>query len=317
MLMRGLLSRGVVMIVVLSVAGAVAQVPDRASDPERLIDFEPITPIPAPPPADPRKVMLGDRLFHDPRLSHDGAVACSSCHDMSTNGANSSTIGPGSSASGGMFNTPTVFNAALNFRLNWEGNYRTLEDQGACALSEPGSMAKSIDADIASLAQDNDVVRDFEAAYGHQPDRDSLLDAIATYERSLLTPDSPFDRWLRGDAEALSAEAVSGYTLFKSFGCISCHQGVNVGGNLFEQSGVFHPLASAKPMLLRVPSLRNVAVTPPYFHDGSAPTLQDAVRRMGYAQLDRTMSDEQIDKIVAFLDSLTGLHQGKPLTRAP
>jgi cytochrome c peroxidase len=125
-----------------------------------------------------------------------------------------------------------------------------------------------------------------------------------------LTPGSRFDRWLGGEAAALSPEEQKGYQLFKSIGCISCHQGVNVGGNLFERHGIFHPLASPKPEILRVPSLRNVATTPPYFHDGSAPTLDEAVRKMAEAQLDQTLSDQQIKAIVAFLDTLTGTYRG-------
>src|ERR1700753_4305520 len=119
------------------------------------------------------------------------------------------------------------------------------------------------------------------------------------------------------DAKALSPEAMAGYNLFKSFGCASCHQGVNVGGNLFEQSGIFHPLASPQPQVFRVPSLRNVAVTAPYFHDGSAATLPEAVRRMGYAQLDRKLSDDQIALIVQFLQSLTGVYRGRALSPSP
>jgi cytochrome c peroxidase len=160
-------------------------------------------------------------------------------------------------------------------------------------------------------------MRQFREAYGHGPDRASLLDAIASYERTALTPGSRFDRWLTGDAAALSAEEQNGYQLFKSLGCVSCHQGVNVGGNLFERHGIFHPLASPKPEILRVPSLRNVATTPPYFHDGSAPTLPDAVRKMAFAQLDTTLSDEQTDLIVAFLKTLTGTYRGLPVVAAP
>jgi len=153
-------------------------------------------------------------------------------------------------------------------------------------------------------------------AYSHEPDRASLLDAIATYERSLLTPGSRFDRWLGGDTAALSAEEQDGYQLFKSLGCVSCHQGVNIGGNLFERHGIFHPLASPKPEILRVPSLRNVATTPPYFHDGSALTLHEAVRQMATAQLDQTLSDQQIEAIVAFLQTLTGTYRGAPVVAA-
>jgi cytochrome c peroxidase len=167
------------------------------------------------------------------------------------------------------------------------------------------------------LSADPELVRQFEWAYGRGPDRASVLDAIATYERSLLTPGSRFDRWLSGDPAALSAEEQDGYQLFKSLGCVSCHQGVNIGGNLFERHGIFHPLASPKPEILRVPSLRNVATTPPYFHDGSAPTLRKAVRRMAFAQLDETLSDQEIDAIVAFLNTLTGAYRGVPVTAPP
>jgi cytochrome c peroxidase len=156
----------------------------------------------------------------------------------------------------------------------------------------------------------------FDEAYGHGPDRANLLDAIATYERSLVTPGSRFDRWLQGDATALSAKELRGYQLFKSLGCVSCHQGVNIGGNLFERHGIFHPLASPKPEILRVPSLRNVAVMAPYFHDGSAKTLHEAIREMAFAQLDDTLTEQQIDTIEAFLRTLTGTYRGVPVRAA-
>src|SRR6185369_14283459 len=152
--------------------------------------------------------------------------------------------------------------------------------------------------------------------YGRRPDADNIVDAIATFERTLLTPDSRFDRWLKGDANALSPLETNGYRLFKSLGCAACHQGVNVGGNLFQKHGIFHPLAAPSPEVLRVPSLRNVATTAPYFHDGSARTLHEAVRSMGHAQLDLALSDGDVDDIVAFLGSLTGTYQGRPVTTA-
>jgi cytochrome c peroxidase len=212
--------------------------------------------------------------------------------------------------------TLTVFNAALSFRLNWEGNFRTLEAQAESSLENPPNMATSVDEVLTKLNADPEVANQFEAAYGHAPDRASLLDAIATFERSLLTPGSRFDRWLEGDASALTEEELSGYQLFRSFGCISCHQGVNVGGNLYQRHGVFHPLGSQRPELLRVPSLRNVATLAPYFHDGSAPTLDDAVRKMALAQLDRTMSDQQVAAIAAFLKTLTGNFRDAPVMAA-
>lgn len=277
-------------------------------------DQEPITPIPQPPAADPRKLALGERLFEDRRLSRDGTRACSFCHDTRTNGADGNRRDLALDGSELPFNTGTIFNAALSFRLGWAGNFRILEAEAEATLENPAIMGTRVDDVVRRLSADRGVAHQFDEAYGHGPDRESLLDAIATYERSLVTPGSRFDRWLGGDAAALSSEERNGYRLFKTLGCISCHQGANVGGNLFERHGIFHPLASPKPEILRVPSLRNVATTPPYFHDGSAPTLGDAVRRMGRAQLDQTLSDQQIEAIVAFLNTLTGTYRGHPVT---
>jgi cytochrome c peroxidase len=273
--------------------------------------------VPLPPAADPLKLALGERLFADPRLSHDGGLTCASCHDIHSNGADGKKQRVARDGSMLPFNTLTIFNAALSFRLNWEGNFRTLEAQTKSSLENAANLATNANEVLKKLDADPQVVRQFTQAYGHPPDDTSLLDAIATYERSLVTPGSPFDRWLEGDTAALSAEEHKGYQLFKSLGCVSCHQGVNVGGNLFERHGIFHPLAAPKPEILRVPSLRNVATTPPYFHDGSAPTLRKAVRRMAFAQLDETLSDQQIDAIVAFLNTLTGTYRGVPVTAAP
>ena len=297
-------------------AAATAQSPA----PNAGTSLEPITPIPAMPPQDPLRLFLGERLFGDPRLSHDNTHSCSSCHDIRTNGAsaNARDLMPGGQPFS--LNTPTVFNASLNFRLNWEGNFRSLEDHAKYTLSNPAIMASSAEEVVSKLRTDPESVRQFRDAYGREPDVAALLDAIATYERSLVTPGSRFDRWLAGEAAAITPEELSGYQLFKSLGCISCHQGINVGGNLYQRHGIFHPLGSAEPVLVRVPSLRNVAATPPYFHDGSAPTLSDAVRAMGIAQLDRVLTDQQIATIVAFLNTLTGTYRGevvRPATEAP
>jgi cytochrome c peroxidase len=298
-------------------SGVAAQAENfEASDSELPADQEPITPIPPPPVGDPLKLALGERLFEDPRLSHDTRRACSFCHDTRTNGADANRRDKVADGSELLLNTITVFNAALSFRLNWEGNFRGLEAHAEALLESPAIMGSSVDEAVGRLRVDPSVAQQFRDAYGHDPDRSSLLDAIATYERSLLTPGSRFDRWLTGDAAALSAEERRGYRLFKSFGCISCHQGVNVGGNLYQRHGIFHPLASPQPEILRVPSLRNVATTPPYFHDGSAPTLGDAVRKMGAAQLNRALSDEQVEAIVAFLQTLTGTYRGAPVSAA-
>ena len=277
---------------------------------------EPITPIPPSPAAEPLKLALGEQLFQDPVLSHDQTVACVSCHDTRSNGADGLRLAKGADGSRLAFNTPTIFNATLSFRLNWEGNERTLESQAESTLNGGLGLGTNIQEVLARLNSKPDTVWQFIAVYGRDPDRSSLLDALATYERSLVTPGSRFDRWLEGDQEALSADELNGYALFKSFGCDSCHQGVNVGGNLFERQGIFRPLASPEPKILRVPSLRNVATTATYFHDGSAPTLTDAVRRMARAQLDQSLSEPEINAIVAFLDSLTGTYRGAPVKAA-
>jgi cytochrome c peroxidase len=172
-------------------------------------------------------------------------------------------------------------------------------------------MASSAEEAVSKLRRDPGLVRQFRDAYGRDPDGAALLDAIASFERSLVTPGSRFDRWLTGNSGAITAEEFAGYQLFNSLGCISCHQGVNVGGNLFQRHGIFHPLGSPQPEIVRVPSLRNVATTAPYFHDGSAATLAEAVKDMGIAQLDRVLTDQQIATIVAFLSTLTGTYRNQ------
>jgi cytochrome c peroxidase len=178
-------------------------------------------------------------------------------------------------------------------------------------------MGTNIPDVIEKLGADPNMRRQFTAAYGGGPDAGNIADAIVSFERTLVTPGSRFDRWLSGDAGALSSDELEGYRLFKSLGCVSCHQGVNIGGNLFERHGIFHPLASPKPEILRVPSLRNVATTPPYFHDGSSQTLDDAVRKMGLAQLNSTLTDQEVKGIVAYLQALTGKYHGAPIGALP
>jgi cytochrome c peroxidase len=293
--------------------------PSQFSTPEsyETVVGEPITPTPKPPSIDPLKVSLGERLFGEPRLSRDNSRSCSSCHDLGTNGASARRRDTGLDGSELSLNTLTVFNAALSFRFGWEGKIRTLESDTKASLESPRTMGGEISEITKKLDADPEMRGKFIAAYGRAPDDANIVDAIASFERTLVTPDSRFDRWLAGDAAALSAEELDGYRLFKSLGCVSCHQGVNVGGNLFQRHGIFHPLASPDPQILRVPSLRNVATTPPYFHDGSAPTLEDAVRKMGLAQLNATLTDRQVQAIVAYLQTLTGNYRGTPVGTSP
>jgi cytochrome c peroxidase len=298
-----------------------AGLPAHAQAPPLDLDMvpsdEPITPIPTPPSANSSRAKLGERLFQDPRLSHGNVRSCLSCHDIRLNGASGSKPLTALDGTPLRYQSLTVFNAALSFRLSWEGRYRTLEEQAAASLANPRIMGTTMEEVLDKLRKDRGMMSQFEDAFGHGPDAASVLEALATFERSLLTPDSRFDRWLSGDAVALTQQELSGYRLFKSLGCVSCHQGVNVGGNLFERRGIFRPLTTDEPAMLRVPSLRNIAVTPPYFHDGSATTLTDAVRRMSRAQLNSTLTDTQVKEIVAFLGTLTGNYRGRRVEESP
>ncbi len=297
----------------LQLSPAPSQSADQLLESSSTTANEPITPIPEAVAADPLKIALGERLFGDKRLSRDNSHSCSSCHDLRTNGAGRNSHDVGLDGSDLPLNTLTVFNAALSFRFGWEGKFRTLELHTAASLESLRGLGSSTSEVAEKLGADPGMRRQFVAAYGHGPDAGNVLDAITSFERTLITPGSRFDRWLTGDAAALSTDELNGYRLFKSLGCVSCHQGVNIGGNLFQRHGIFHPLASPQPVILRVPSLRNVATTPPYFHDGSAPTLDDAVRKMGLAQLNSTLTDQQVNAIIAYLQTLTGNYRGVPV----
>jgi cytochrome c peroxidase len=293
---------------------------------------EPITPVPRAGPLDADKVRLGELLFHDVRLSRGDVLACASCHRLAEGGDDNRARAPGVSGELLDFNAPTVFNAALSFRLNWRGNFRTLEAQIEAVLLDPDLMNTTWEELLAKLRADQAYRKAFSAAYGSDPAPAHVLDALATFERSLLTPNARFDRYLRGEGDALGAEEEHGYELFKTYGCIACHQGVNVGGNLFQKFGIFYDPFSprgavteadlgrlavtgneADRHVFRVPSLRNVAVTAPYFHDGRAASLEEAVEAMGRSQLGRSLTEQEIDLIATFLRTLTGEYQGRPL----
>ena len=276
---------------------------------------EPISAIVAPA-VDPAKVTLGKVLFHDPRLSGDGKRSCATCHDTLSNGASGVRFNSSPSGEPLQFNTPTVFNATLNFRFNWEGNFSILQDHARSLIRNPDVMGGEMNKVVQILGSDPAIRELAKGAYGATLDENNLVDALATYQRSLVLVDSPFDRWLSGDKNALTEEQVRGYRRFREIGCATCHQGRNVGGNLYQRHGIFHPLASPDPPRVRVPSLRTVYYTPPYFHDGSAETLDQAIRAMGRAQLDVALDDSDVKSIEAFLKSLAGTYEGKTLRNA-
>jgi cytochrome c peroxidase len=293
---------------------------------------EPVTAVPLPAIPEPAKVRLGERLFGDARLSGDGARSCASCHDLERGGGDGRDRPTGADGRPLDFNAPTVFNAALSFRLNWRGNFRSLEEQAEAVLLDARLMGTTWEELLGKLRADPTYRDAFVRAFGGDgPEPWQVLDALAAFQRSLLTPDARFDRWLRGEHGALAPEEERGYRLFKDYGCVACHQGVNVGGNLFQRFGVFaaRPATTEADLgrfavtgeerdrgVFRVPSLRNVAATPPYFHDGGEPSLAGAVRTMVRSQLGRSMTEDEVDLVVRFLRTLTGEYRGRSVAAA-
>lgn len=287
--------------------------------------MEPIKPLPLVSTQDPVRVSIGRRLFQDTRLSANGRVSCATCHDLRNGGADHRARSVGIDGQLTAVNAPSVLNAALNFRQFWNGRAASLEDQVDAVVQNSTEMGSTWTEVVTRISGDPTYHRNFAAAYADGVTRANIESAIATYERTLLTPNSPFDRYLRGDSHAISSEQKAGYLKFKQYGCISCHQGVNVGGNMFQKFGVMgdyfadrgNPTDAdlgrylitrdaADRHVFKVPSLRNVALTAPYFHDGSAATLGEAVDVMFKYQLGRRASAEDRTDIVQFLTSLTG-----------
>jgi cytochrome c peroxidase len=293
---------------------------------------EPISPIAEAEVTDTAKVALGESLFHDHRLSRGDVVACDSCHTLDQAGDDRRERATGIDGRPLDFNTPTIFNAALNSRFNWRGNFRTLQEQNEAVLLDPRVMGTNWDELLAKLRADPTYETQFAAVYRARPERASVLDALAAFQRTLVTPNARFDRYLRGERNAITADEERGYRLFKAYGCAACHQGQNVGGNLFQKFGIFSDPFAARAYVtdadlgrftitrqaidrhvFRVPSLRNVAVSAPYFHDGRTASLAQAVEIMARTQLDRELTKQDVGFIVAFLGTLTGEYRGRSL----
>lgn len=314
----------------LALACVAAQAASDIAHPALLRD-EPITPIPLTTDVDPAHAALGRRLFSDTRLSRDGAHSCASCHALDHGGVdNRQSVMPGTDGKLRR-DTPTVFNVGFNIAFNWDGSGRSLEAVTRELIVSPSRFDNTWPHVLETLSADKSYVAAFKSSYRDGLTIDNTLDALTSYLRALATPNARFDRYLRGDPAALTAAEKHGYGLFKSFGCVACHQGMNVGGNLYQKFGIFRDTSNAPTgqemdpgrmrvthdardyRVFRVPSLRNVQLTPPYFHDGSAATLHDAVRTMAKVQLDRNLSDGDVDAIVQFLCTLTGELDGHPL----
>ena len=296
---------------------------------------EPVRPIAEALSVDARKVLLGKELYHDARLSVDNTVSCASCHDLSMAGVDNKQYSEGVQGQKGGVNAPTTFNAVYNFVQFWDGRATTLADQAAGPPLNPVEMAStSFDEIIAKLEKDKHYKEAFAQIYPDGITQANITDAIEEFEMTLLTPNSPFDKYLRGDSNAISAEAKQGYELFKEYNCATCHVGVNLGGESYELMGLRNHYFADRGLELteedngrykqtqqerdrhrfKVPGLRNVALTWPYYHDGTRATLEEAVRDMGTYQSGVNLTDKEVEEIVAFLNTLTGEYEGKPLT---
>lgn len=300
---------------------------------------EPVRPIPDSIAVDARKVALGEALYHDTRLSGDGTVSCATCHGINTAGVDNKQYSEGIKGQLGGVNAPTSFNACFNFVQFWDGRAATLAEQAGGPPLNPVEMGSaSFDEIAARLSADADFTARFKAVYPEGLNEQTITDAIAEYEKTLVTPNSPFDRYLKGDKQALTAEQVEGYALFKEYNCATCHAGVNMGGLSYELMGKRADYfkdreINAKSGLtdadngrwaqtkverdryrFKTPTLRNVALTWPYYHDGSVPTLDKAIDMMARYQVGREMPAADVQKVQSFLQALTGELKGKPVT---
>jgi cytochrome c peroxidase len=282
---------------------------------------EPIQPLVAVTPKDARLVELGQKLFFDPRLSKSGFISCNSCHNLSMGGTDNLKTSIGHNWQQGPINSPTVLNSSMNLAQFWDGRAPDLKAQAGGPIANPGEMAFTHELAVSELQSIPGYVAEFKTTFGSDKiDIDKVTQAIAAFEETLVTPDSRFDQWLKGDKKALTKDELVGYTLFKDSGCTACHNGPAVGGNSFQKLGVVEPYKTDNPaqgrfavtgndadrFYFKVPMLRNVELTYPYFHDGGAATLKDAVNTMARIQLGKHFTEDENRKVVAFLKTLTG-----------
>jgi len=311
-----------------AVQAAMTETPAELREKAKAI-IQPIEPAKIEHPA---KVDLGRQLFFEPRLSMSGIISCNTCHNLSLGGTDNLKTAIGHKWQPGPVNTPTVFNASLNIAQFWDGRAANLQEQAAGPIQNPIEMSMPHTLAVAVLQSIPGYVDEFKKVYGTEAiTLQEITDAMAEFEKTLVTPNSRFDKWLKGDDKALTATELEGFKLFYDSGCIACHNGPNLGGNSFQKLGVVEPYKSTSPAegraavtkkdedrwYFKVPTLRNVELTYPYFHDGEAATLEDAVTLMGRLQLGRTFTDDELKKIVAFLYTLTGERPQMPLPLLP
>ena len=296
---------------------------------------EPVRPIDLAIDYDAAKAALGFALYHDTRLSVDNTVSCASCHELQNAGVDNHQYSHGVNDQLGGVNAPTVYNAVYNFVQFWDGRAKTLADQAAGPPLNPVEMAsESFEQIIAKLQADRKFAKAFAAVYPDGLTQANITDAIEQFERTLITPNSAFDKWLRGDDAAITAQELEGYELFKKYDCATCHAGPNLGGLSYELMGLRRHYFSERGMELtnedngrfketqlerdrhrfKVPGLRNVEHTWPYYHDGTRETLEEAVRDMGLYQSGVELTEGEITSIVSFLKTLTGEYNGQAIT---
>jgi len=271
----------------------------------------------------PELVALGRMLYSDPRLSINDTQSCASCHPLDGQRAGMDGLprSPGAKGELGNRNSPTVLNAGWQFALFWDGRAKDLADQAGQPILNPVEMGmpdqQSVIDKLAGLEEYQSAFKDAYPSGKTPITYTNLTNAIAAFERTLRS-ESRFDDFLAGTADALSARELNGLNLFIRTNCVRCHDGPLVGGTLYEKVGTYHPFHNLEDqgrfevtgmdedrMVFKVASLRNVALTGPWFHDGSAASLADAVRLMGRMQLDLELKDDEIDDILAFLGSLS------------
>lgn len=282
---------------------------------------EPIQPILPVENINQAEVELGKKLYFDPRLSKSGFISCNSCHNLSMGGTDNLKTSIGHNWNRGPINAPTVLNSSLNFVQFWDGRAADLKEQAGGPIANPGEMAFTHTLAVDVLQSMPGYVSEFKQVYGRDKITiDMVTTAIAEFEKTLVTPNSRFDQWLKGDANALNANELAGYKLFKNSGCVACHNGPAAGGNSFQKMGVVAPYKATSPaegrvavtgkdadrFMFKVPTLRNVELTYPYFHDGEAQTLGEAVDIMGRLQLGKRFTEKENRQLVAFLKTLTG-----------
>jgi len=282
-----------------------------------LFAQEPITPLPKSVPIDTQKAQLGEELFSDPILSRDNTVSCASCHILSSGGDDDLQFSFGIEGERGDINAPTVYNAFFNHVQFWDGRAKDLVEQAKGPILNPVEMGNSAK-EVVAILKGSQYNAKFKKIFRDGVTFDNIAEVIAEFEKRLITPNAPFDRYLQGEEDAISTIQKEGYALFKSKGCISCHHGVNIGGNHFNKFGLVSKIEQnhlgrynvtkkeRDRYYFKVPSLRNITLTAPYFHDGRTYELKEVVKIMAKHQLGRKMSEEEIDKIVAFLHSLNG-----------